>query len=198
MSSSSSRSSSTSSSRFPFPSLPCGWYVVAFSSQLAPGAVETVHYFGQDIVLFRTQSGALSAVDKVCPHLGAHVGGGRVDGECLRCPFHGWGFDSSGRCVDVPNASKVPPKAALRSWPLREQNGLVFVFYSPTGQPPSWEIPVLDEQGWTPNQTIRWELRSHPQEVAENTVDSAHLGPVHSVEKCSVVSLEQREHVMRV
>jgi len=186
------------SPRFPFPSLPRGWYVVAFSSQLAPGAVETVHYFGQDLVLFRTQSGVLSAVDEVCPHLGAHVGGGRVEGECLRCPFHGWGFDAGGRCVDVPGAAKVPPRAALRSWPLREQNGLVFVFYSPTGQAPSWEIPVLDERGWTPNRSIRWELRSHPQEVAENTVDCAHLSPVHSVAETRVASLEQREHVMRV
>jgi phenylpropionate dioxygenase-like ring-hydroxylating dioxygenase large terminal subunit/putative sterol carrier protein len=184
--------------RFPFPSFPRGWFVVAFSHELAAGQVKTVHYFDRDIVLFRTQSGVLSAVDKVCPHLGAHVGGGRVDGECLRCPFHAWGFDATGKCVDVPYAPKIPPKAALRSWPLREQNGAVFVYFDPAGQAPSWDIPALAEDGWTPNQTIRWEIRSHPQEIAENTVDIAHLLPVHDVLNTRVVSLEQREHCMRV
>lgn len=184
--------------RFPFPSYPRGWFVIAFSHEIAPGTVKTVRYFDEDIVLFRTQRGVLSAVDKVCPHLGAHVGGGRVDGECLRCPFHAWGFDASGTCVDVPYAPKIPPKAALRTWPLRELNGAVFVHFDPMDVPPTWEIPALPEEGWTPNQTIRWEIRSHPQEIAENTVDIAHLKPVHDAMDTRVVSLEQREHFMRV
>ncbi len=186
------------SERFPFPSFPRGWFVIAFSHELAPGAVKTVHYFDQDIVLFRTQSGRVSAVDKTCPHLGAHVGGGRVEGECLRCPFHGWGFDAHGKCIDVPYAPKVPPKAALRTWPLREQNGALFVYYDPEGAGPAWDLPVLDEAGWTPNQTIRWEIASHPQEIAENTVDSAHLLPVHDVRDTKIVALEQIDHTMRV
>src|SRR6476659_8207246 len=108
--------------RFPFPSYPRGWYVVAFSSDVATGAVKTLHYFGQDIVVFRTQSGVVSAVNKTCPHLGAHLGGGRVDGECLRCPFHAWAFDTTGTCASIPYAAKIPPKASLRTWPLREHN----------------------------------------------------------------------------
>lgn len=184
--------------RFPFPSFPRGWFVVAFSHELAPGAVKTVHYFDQDIVLFRTQTGVASAVDKTCPHLGAHVGGGRVDGECLRCPFHAWGFDAHGKCIDVPYAAKVPPKAALRTWPLREQNGALFVYYDPAGVAPAWDLPVLDESGWTPNQTIRWEIASHPQEIAENAVDCAHLLPVHDVRDTHIVALEQADHTMRV
>ena len=184
--------------RFPFASFPRGWFVVALSSEVAPGAVKTVHYFDQDIVLFRGADGVLSALDKTCPHLGAHLGGGRVDGNCLRCPFHEWAFDSGGHCVDVPYAPKVPPKAAVRTWHLREQNGVVFVFYCPRGEPPSWEVPPLEEDGWMPNRSIRWEIRSHPQEIAENTVDIAHLGPVHHALSAEVRELEQRDHTMRV
>jgi nitrite reductase/ring-hydroxylating ferredoxin subunit/putative sterol carrier protein len=184
--------------RFPFPSYPTGWFVVAVSSDIAAGEVKTVHYFGQDIVLFRTASGVVSAVDKTCPHLGAHLGGGRVEGECLRCPFHGWGFDPDGRCVDVPYAPKIPPRARVRSWPVLEQNGVILVHYAADGSPPAWTPPVLDEEGWTANRHVRWEITSHPQEVGENTVDCAHLAPVHHVNSTVVRKVERNGHLMRV
>lgn len=175
----------------PFPSFPRGWFVVGFSPDVAPGEVKTVRYFDQDIVLFRTASGVLSAVDRTCPHLGAHLGVGRVDGECLRCPYHAWGYDSTGRCVDIPYAAKIPPKAAVRAWPLREVNGCILVWHCPRGEAPSWEPPALDEADWTANQTVRWELDGFVQDVAENTVDTAHLWPVHQVGPAEVRSIAQ-------
>jgi nitrite reductase/ring-hydroxylating ferredoxin subunit/putative sterol carrier protein len=186
------------SPRFPFPSLPRGWFVVGFSSDVAPLEVNTVHYFGQDIVLFRSEDGVLSALDKTCPHVGAHLGGGTVEGNCLRCPFHAWAFNGEGHCVDVPYSPKIPPKAAVRAWPVREQNGVIFIYYCPLGDPPAWEVPLLDEEGWTPSRTVRWEVRSHPQEIAENTVDTAHLKPVHHTISCDVVTHEQKDHFMRI
>lgn len=185
--------------RFPFPSFPNGWFVIAFSSDIALGEVKTVHYFDQDIVLFRTVAGKLSALGPTCPHLGAHLGGGEVEGECLRCPFHAWGFDASGRCVDIPYAPKIPPNARARAWHLIEHNGVVMVHYgSAPADDPKWRPEALVEAGWTANRTIRWELDSHPQEVGENTVDCAHLTPVHHVTKTEVLEVEQREHYMRV
>nr|WP_263429291.1 SCP2 sterol-binding domain-containing protein [Nannocystis pusilla] len=71
-------------------------------------------------------------------------------------------------------------------------------WYCPKGQAPTYEIPVLDEDGWTGNKTVRWVVRSHPQEVAENTVDCSHLGPVHHVGRTDVLSVEQEGHFMRV
>ena len=184
--------------RFPFTSFPRGWYVVGASPEVPAGTVKTVHYFGQDIVLFRTESGVLSAVDKTCPHLGAHLGVGHVRGECLRCPFHDWGFATDGRCVDVPYAPKIPAKAVIKTWHMRELNGLIFVYFCPAGLPPTWEIPEMDMTGWTPNRVIRWELRSHPQEIAENTVDCSHLKPVHHVHSTEVMAVECTEHTMHV
>lgn len=186
------------SARFPFPSFPRGWFVVGFSPDLAPGEVKTVHYFGQDIVLFRTASGVLSALDKTCPHLGAHLGGGTVEGECLRCPFHEWAFDATGKCVDIPYAPKIPPKAAAKTWHVLEQNGVIMAWYCPRGEAPTWRPTPLPDEGWTPNQVVRWELRSHPQEIAENTVDCSHLKPVHHIDQCDVMLVEQKEHWMHV
>ncbi len=184
--------------RFPFPSFPRGWYVIAFSPELAPGEVKTLHYFDRDIVLYRGEGGAVAAVDKTCPHLGAHLGGGSVVGDCLRCPFHGWKFDAEGQCVEVPYAPKIPPRARVGTWPVVEKNGVIHVWFDAEGGAPGWTPPELEMQGWTPNRTIRWELRSHPQEVAENTVDCAHLGPVHHVASTKVRSVEQEGERMRV
>lgn len=193
----------TVAARFPFPSFPRGWYVVAFSTDLAPGEVRTLHYFDRDLVAFRSATGVVSVLDKTCPHLGAHLGGGTVDGECLRCPFHAWKFAGDGHCVEVPYAPKIPPRARVRAWPVLEQNGTILVHYDAVAdaegeaRPPEPLAP-LDERGWTPNRTVRWEIRSHPQEVAENTVDCAHLGPIHHVTSTTVRSVEQDGDRMRV
>ncbi len=184
--------------RFPFASYPRGWFVVAFSGDVAAGAVKTVHYFGQDIVLFRTAVGRLSALDRTCPHLGAHLGAGWVDGECLRCPFHLWAFDGNGRCVEVPYSNRIPAKASVSSWPVRELNGVVLVWHCPRGEVPTWEPPALPEEGWTANRTDRWEIHSHPQEVAERAVDSAHRRPTHHAISVDAPAIVMDGHHMRV
>lgn len=177
---------------------PRGWYVVGAVGDVAAGEVKTVHYFGQDIVLFRGADGVLAALDRTCPHIGAHLGGGTVQGNCLRCPFHDWAFAADGRCVEIPYAPKIPPKAVVRTWPLREKNGLIFVYYCPKGEAPGWELPDIDFSGWTPNRVVRWEVRSHPQEIAENTVDCSHLKPVHHAISADVMAVKQEAHVMHV
>ena len=66
--------------------------------------MSALHYFGRELVLFRTESGEAHAVDAYCAHLGAHLAvGGKVEGEGIRCPFHGWCYDgASGQCTDIP------------------------------------------------------------------------------------------------
>ena len=80
--------------------MPNGWFAVEWSRELREGDVKPLHYFGEELVLFRTRSGQARVLDAFCAHLGAHLGhGGRVMGETLRCPFHGWQYDgASGRC----------------------------------------------------------------------------------------------------
>jgi nitrite reductase/ring-hydroxylating ferredoxin subunit/putative sterol carrier protein len=184
--------------RFPFPSFPSGWYAVAFSPEVAAGDVRTMHYFDRDLVLYRSKTGTPVVLDPTCPHLGAHLGDGKVEGECLRCPFHGWAFDRTGRCVDVPYANKIPPGARASTWPVLEQNGVVFVYYGARGEQPPWSPQPLELEGWTANRTILWEVRSHPQEICENTVDAAHLRPVHDVISADVTRFQPRDHTMNV
>jgi phenylpropionate dioxygenase-like ring-hydroxylating dioxygenase large terminal subunit len=169
--------------RFPF-GIPNSWFHVSYSDELAPGEVKALHYFGRDLVLFRGQDGAAAVLDAYCPHLGAHLGvGGKVEGNTIRCPFHSWRFDGQGKCVEVPYAKRIPPKAETRCWPVCEVNGRVFVWHHADGAPPDFEIPKIPGWGdpnWTGSwQKYKWILKSQPQEVMENAIDWHHFQTVH-------------------
>lgn len=170
--------------RLPFSSFPNGWFRVAYSDELPPREVMPLHYFGKDLVLFRAEDGTPHIFDAHCPHLGAHLGyGGKVEGNTIRCPFHGWGFNCEGECVDIPYASKVPSKAQMRCWPVCEVNGLIMVYHHAQGEPPTWKMPEFPK--WTPEEWTsfkrrrRWKIRSHPQEMGENAMDTAHVLFLH-------------------
>ncbi|MDC0685085.1 aromatic ring-hydroxylating oxygenase subunit alpha [Sorangium atrum] len=166
--------------RFPFSPYPTGWYRVAYTDELRVGQVVPLQYFGKALVLFRTTDGRAHVLDAHCPHLGAHLGiGGTVVGETIRCPFHGWRFDGSGRCShDVPCA-KVP------GWTVEEINGVIFAYHDVHGKAPSWHVPPhpeLHSADWTRMRVIgRWRVRTHVQELNENGVDLAHYTVVHGV-----------------
>lgn len=160
--------------------IPSSWYAVAFSDELRPGAVLRRTVAEQELVVFRTRSGVAAAMDAYCPHLGAHLGfGGCVEGETLRCPFHGFRFDTRGVCVATGYGTKPPPTARARVWPLREVNDAVFVFYDSHGGAPDWEPPELAREAWTPPIHATFDLHDHPQETVENSVDLGHFGIVH-------------------
>jgi nitrite reductase/ring-hydroxylating ferredoxin subunit len=164
-----------------FPGIPLGWYTVATSDEVRAGQVLPVKYFGEELILYRTESGEARLTDAYCPHLGAHLGAGKVQGENLRCAFHGFEFGGDGRCVRTAYGKAVPRKAKLGTWPIREHNGYIFAWYHPEGKQPDWEVPVLpgSADGWTTFSTRQLAVKSHPQETSENSVDIGHFVEVH-------------------
>jgi len=187
--------------RFPFP-LPDGWFAVAYSDDVPVGTVQPLHYFGRDLVLARTEDGVARVFDAHCPHLGAHLGfGGRVVEDGIRCPFHAWRFDGGGRCVEIPYARKIPPRARLVPWTVQERNGRILVWRHARGEPPSFEIPELPEVGspdWTPFERREWIVRSRNQEMAENSVDQAHFRFVHGTNTVAETELHVDGPLLRV
>ena len=172
-------------SRFPF-GLPNGWFLVAWADELAPGQLQALHVLDRDLVLFRGESGSVHVFDAHCPHLGAHLGiGGRVVGDTIQCPFHGWRFAGDGACVDIPYAKRIPPGARARSHPVVERNGMIFLWFHGADRPPDFEIPVLPEWGddeWL-DAWMRWDwtLATQPQEMAENGIDWPHFETIHRI-----------------
>ena len=162
---------------------PRGWFAVSFSDELDATAVKPLEYFGKDLVLFRTESGAPKILDAHCPHMGMHMGyGGVVEGEAIKCPFHSWKFNGEGTCVDIPYAKKIPPKGHAVCWPVRERNGMIFVWHASDKSPPDWEMPELGETShseWTAWKHEIVEIKTHPHAIVENVADTGHFAPVH-------------------
>jgi len=186
-------------SRFPFPPYANGWFRAAYADEIAPGEVLPLHYFGRDFVLFRGEDGAAHLLDAHCPHLGAHMGyGGRVEGTGIRCPFHAWHWDGDGTCLDVPYGRK-PRNARVRSWPVREKNGLILVWHHDRGEEPSWEVPDLPEVGsdeWTPLEVRRWTVKSRWLDMNENAVDQVHFRYVHGTKTTPETEASVEGHVL--
>jgi len=171
-----------SSRGFPFPGvLPAGWYALGLAADFPRGTVRALRRFGRELVAFRTERGTVGVLAAHCPHMGAHLGGGTVDGECLRCPFHDFGYDVDGRCVSLGEGYHecVPTNLSSESWPVRTVGGIVLTWFHPGGAPPEWEVPDAEESGWRAPLSRAWQLRTHPQETGEGSVDVGHLRAVH-------------------
>jgi nitrite reductase/ring-hydroxylating ferredoxin subunit len=184
--------------------IPNGWFAVAWSKDLVAGEVKRARYFGQELALFRTRDGRMQALDAYCPHLGAHLAeGGRVVGETIRCPFHGWQFDGAGKCVAIPYCERVPNAARVRSWHVAERNRMVFLWHHAEGAPPSWEVPEMSELAdpeWTEPRYLELEVPVHMQDMAENNCDPVHFFYVHGNTKIppSTVTYAEEGRLMRV
>lgn len=161
---------------------PWGWFAVGFSHELPRRRVLTRRLAGEELVVWRGADGSLGATSSTCPHLGAHLGRASVDGEAIRCAFHGFAFDGGGRCTATNGASAPPAGLAVRSWPVRERNGVLLVWHHPHCAPPSFEVPELGDApmtGLSRTTTACLEFDGHPVATSENSVDSAHLAAVH-------------------
>jgi nitrite reductase/ring-hydroxylating ferredoxin subunit len=171
--------------RYPFP-VPNGWFVVAEAADIEPGEVRALRYFDRDLVLYRGASGTPHVMDAHCPHLGAHLAvGGRVEDDCIRCPFHGWKYDGGeGTCVEIPygDVKTIPPKAHPRVYPTLERNHMIWAWYHAKGGDPFYEVPEVPEfhdDEWTPIIVRDFEIRVAAQDMAENNVDFSHFRYVH-------------------
>jgi hypothetical protein len=121
---------------------PAGWFVVAYSSDLQQRGVTQLRYFGEPLLMFRA-----------------------ADGHAVVLGADHWFFDG------IPYHRKVP-RAAVRSWPVCERNGLVMVHFHPSRHEPTWEIPSLPEYNspdWTPYVTRRWTLERDVATMLEET-----------------------------
>jgi phenylpropionate dioxygenase-like ring-hydroxylating dioxygenase large terminal subunit len=158
---------------------------MADSHALRRGRVIAVRAFGKELVLARGADGVARLFDGHCPHLGAHLGhGGKMVGDLLECPFHGWRFDGQGRCVSMPLGGTIPGRTGLRSWPVREVNDVVMTWFDREGGEPDWIMPEMPEKSladWTRFWPAKnWIIRTHPQELIENGMDLTHFSHLHS------------------
>lgn len=124
------------------------WHPVCRARDLLPGHARPIEILGEKFTLYRGATGAPHAVEFRCPHRRAQLSVGWVEGDDLRCRYHGWRFDASGQCVEQPAEDRpFCANVKMASYPAREYAGLIFVFLG-TGAPPIFpEYPELAEPG---------------------------------------------------
>ena len=104
------------------------WYPLAWSDELKAGQILGRRFAGEPIVLYRGTSGQVFALEDRCAHRQVPLHLGVVAGDVLKCHYHGWAYDCAGKCVDVPYLGKERRPNGVRSYPVREIDGLIFIF----------------------------------------------------------------------
>ena len=165
-------------------SRPSGWFCVGWSADLsADGEPRTVHYFDTEMVMYRGESGRVVVFEAYCAHLGAHLGvGGRVRGDDLVCPYHAWRWDSNGEVAEIPYSSRTNRSRRLRQWPVREQDGAIYVWDDERGRDPGWEPPRLEAlaPAKDPPTDRRFDhVRMAPLMLVETLLDRARFAYAH-------------------
>jgi phenylpropionate dioxygenase-like ring-hydroxylating dioxygenase large terminal subunit len=161
------------------------WYAVEFSAAVT-SAPQPVKLMGENYVLYRGRHGQVMAMADRCIHRGAALSGGWVEGDCLRCPYHGWRYEADGTCVQIPAdqaGTPIPKRARVDRFPVEERYGMVWMFVGdlPAEQRPP--IPSLPEYG-DPNWRVitgEYTWNAHYTRVVESGLDTAHAPFVHSV-----------------
>ncbi|MEA5621040.1 aromatic ring-hydroxylating dioxygenase subunit alpha [Cronbergia sp. UHCC 0137] len=167
-----------------------GWYWVIPSENLQVGEVKPVKILGRNLVIYRGQDKRAVIFDAYCPHMGAHLCEGTVEGNELRCVFHHWKFDAEGICVDIPYLDQ-PLHLKAKTWPTAEQYGMIWVW---TGEVPQQPLPFLPE--WE-NREYDFSLgkysviNCHPNVMMINAIDTQHFNIIHKVR--SLFEFEKQE-----
>jgi 5,5'-dehydrodivanillate O-demethylase len=124
------------------------WQPVARSADLKPGKTVPLRIMSEDLTLYRGESGAPHALAFRCAHRGTQLSTGWVEGDDLRCRYHGWMYDPSGQCVQQPaEAQPFCEKVRIATYPVQEYLGLVFLFMGEGEPPPMRRYPQIEEAG---------------------------------------------------
>ena len=159
------------------------WQPIAALSQLKENPTKAVRLLGENLVLFRDRSGTLGLIQESCPHRRVNLLYGIPEEHGLRCPYHGWLFDETGQCLEMPAEapdSTFKDRVTAKSYPVEELGGMVWAWLGPEPRPlvPHWEAFVKDNV----QRDIGWAvLPCNWMQIMENSLDPVHVEHLHQV-----------------
>jgi phenylpropionate dioxygenase-like ring-hydroxylating dioxygenase large terminal subunit len=155
---------------------PDHWYPLAWSHEVKPGKALGTQFAGDPIVLFRNRSGEVFALEDRCAHRQVPLSLGLVDGDGIRCAYHGWTYSKTGRCTDVPYLGKGQLPNGVRAYRCREAEGLIFVFPGDDSRIEYADFPTLGSVADPRYKTRRFggTIGCHYTFMHENLMDMNH------------------------
>jgi 5,5'-dehydrodivanillate O-demethylase len=176
------------------------WQPVAAAAELTDDTpIKKVKVLGEDLVVYRDKSGRYGLVAERCRHRLASLAFGRVDEEGIRCPYHGWKYDATGQCVEMPAEPKdstLKNDVRTAAYPVQKLGGLLFAYMGPLPAPalPRWDV-LAWEHGRRRVQRHSV-LQCNWLQAMENSVDPSHLYWLHgaSAHLANAVDKYEEQH----
>jgi 5,5'-dehydrodivanillate O-demethylase len=153
------------------------WHPIASSAELAKDPVQRVRLLGEDLVLFRDETGKLGLIGRRCAHRNMALEYGIPQENGLRCPYHGWTFDTEGKCVDMPfEPATLPLK--IPAYKVQELGGLIFAYMGPDPAPllPRWDMFVRTDLN---KALVITPLPCNWLQCMDNSLDPVHFEHLH-------------------
>jgi phenylpropionate dioxygenase-like ring-hydroxylating dioxygenase large terminal subunit len=180
------------------------WYPVALIDEVTNDKPLQVQILGLKFVAFRDTDGTARVISDTCIHRGGSLGTGWIkDGRAI-CPYHGWQYDGTGKCVKIPTQSddtKLPARAKVDSYPTDEKYGILFAFLGDLPEaerPPIYHIEQFDAEGWRTNDIVKFEVNAYYERSIENGLDAAHNEFVHPMQGGPSISATLQNHPIDV
>jgi phenylpropionate dioxygenase-like ring-hydroxylating dioxygenase large terminal subunit len=168
-----------------------GWYFAGRKDDVKVGQVHSINLCGQDLVLWRDSKGKLSCLDAYCPHMGTHLGKGKVVSDRLQCFFHHWKYDGNGSCVEIPCQKEIPTRARVRSYFIEEKFDAIWVY-------PGDDIPrpLVDFDEITGEELMirfgkPYKRSCHHHVTMINGIDPQHLKTVHNLDVEMAIDIQE-------
>lgn len=153
------------------------WHPIWVADELKVAQPVPVRLMNEDFTLYRGEDGTPHVIDARCAHRGLVMSVGKVEGDCIRCRYHGWKYDASGQCTEQPFERKsFAAKVRLKSYPVEEYLGFIWLYIGELPAPPLPRWPGLEKYGRFPVVELRKWNYFHD---LENTVDDVHQLWVH-------------------
>ncbi len=179
------------------------WQPVYPAGELPAGRAMPIRIMSEDFTLYRGEGGQPHLVDYRCAHRGTQLSTGWVEGDCIRCFYHGWKYDGSGQCVEQPAEDvSFASQVKIRSYPTQEYLGLIFAYLGDGGPPPLPRHLDFEREGVV-DAGFSLQAYNYFQHL-ENSCDPVHVAFVHrnseyrGLSGCPQVSVEETDYGMEI
>jgi phenylpropionate dioxygenase-like ring-hydroxylating dioxygenase large terminal subunit len=157
------------------------WYMAGWSTDFSDDSIVPVTVLDQPIAVYRKRSGAFAALEDLCPHRLVPLSVGRKEQDDIRCMYHGLKFGPDGKCVEIPGQTHISNAVCVRSYPVVEKHGCVWIWMGLAKKVDEALIPAIigpDDPKWS-MQTSMLEIAANAGLIADNLLDLSHAPYVH-------------------